>query len=85
MTVDNAKVALGSPAHVTVTLKDHYAVGSRQPGSGQSGEPYRFGGSLDHLPRQATTDSGAQAIFIVMDSMAEVVTYSATDTTDMSR
>ena len=63
---------------VTVTINDH----GGSPLSGKSVTLQPSGGTSVITPASATTDQTGVATFHVTDATAEVVTYTATDTTD---
>lgn len=77
--VPNSVPADGSTSStVTVTLDDH----NSNPVPGKAITLAANGGSSKITPIAPTTDSKGQATFGVTDSTAEVVMYTATDTTD---
>ncbi len=63
---------------VTVTIYDHF----KSPLSGKSVTIQASGGKSVITPASAVTGQNGVATFLVTDSTAEIVTYTATDTTD---
>jgi len=70
-----------TPSTITVTLHDQ-AAGTGQPMAGKVVTLAPSGGSSVITTVSGTTDSTGTATFTVTDAMAEVVTYTAKDTTD---